>query len=104
MAATTNNDNYQCEWFTDGILCGQGFANVDDLIDHLNHVHDVQGPAARKLDCQWLTARGCCGKRCRRDGIKRHIEIHAGCKVLCTECGRPFSRKDSMRAHMKKQH
>ncbi|KAF8420747.1 hypothetical protein L210DRAFT_3574187 [Boletus edulis BED1] len=71
---------------------------------HLGEAHDVQGSADRRMHCYWWTNRGFCGKICRRDGMRRHIGTHVGCSFSCTECGKSFSRKDSMRAHAKKQH
>ncbi|KAN0081612.1 hypothetical protein V8E55_009236 [Tylopilus felleus] len=103
-SGTTNNHGHQCRWFTGGVLCAQSFASFDDLMDHLSCVHDVQGSAGRRMFCQWWTNRGCCNNEYRRDAFRRHIRTHTGHSVLCTECNRPFSRKDSMRAHLRKQH
>jgi len=76
-------------------------------MDHLGRAHDVQGSAARRLVCQWMIDTGePCGKKYRRDGFRRHIGTHVGLSVPCDEpdCGKSFSRKDSMRAHFKKEH
>ncbi|KAH0829000.1 hypothetical protein J3R83DRAFT_2449 [Lanmaoa asiatica] len=104
MTATTSDGTCQCRWLTGGRPCSQSFADFQYLIVHLNRVHDVQGSAARKLVCQWLTDNGRCGKEYRRGGYKRHIGTHLGYSVPCTECDKHFSREDSMRAHRKKKH
>ncbi|KAF8132007.1 hypothetical protein EV363DRAFT_1131120, partial [Boletus edulis] len=103
-AAQTNNVGHRCQWLTGDTVCNQVFATFDDLMVHLGRVHDMRGSADREMRCQWWTTRGCCGKKCRRDGMRRHTGTHIGCSFSCTECGKPFSRRDSMRAHAKKQH
>ncbi|KAI9571079.1 hypothetical protein HD554DRAFT_2078125 [Boletus coccyginus] len=104
VVSTANNDGCQCKWSPGGIPCNQVLADFDGLMGHVGHAHGVQGPAARKLVCQWMTDRGSCGKEYRRDGFRRHVGTHVGLSVPCTECGKSFSRSDSMRAHVKKDH
>ncbi|KAF8557836.1 hypothetical protein OG21DRAFT_1504796 [Imleria badia] len=105
VAPITSNVGYTCMWVTSDVLCAQGFAKFDDLMIHLARVHDMQGAADRKLVCRWLTNNNvCCSKERVRNGLRRHIRTHVGHKVPCTECGKPYSREDSMRAHWKKEH
>jgi len=103
-APTTDDDRYQCKWLVSGIPCHQRFANFDELMIHMGGEHDVQGSSDRKLDCEWFTSGRACGKKCRRDGIRRHIGTHVGDSVPCTHCDKSFSRSDSMRAHVKRHH
>ena len=103
-SATTTNSGCHCRWLSGGILCGQDCTNFDELIIHLGRVHDVQGPAGRRLACHWLTPVGICGKLCRRDAYRRHIATHLSHSVSCDECGKTFSRGDTLRGHRKKVH
>ncbi|KAG9312295.1 hypothetical protein JVU11DRAFT_7605 [Chiua virens] len=104
QAAPLDTHHYQCLWGTNGIICSHVAIDFDELMLHLGRVHDVQGTAARKIDCQWLTERGICGMQYRRDGFRRHIGTHLGLSVPCIHCGKSFSREDSLRAHIKKCH
>ncbi|KAI9573224.1 hypothetical protein HD554DRAFT_1157648 [Boletus coccyginus] len=103
VSAATDGESFQCKW--SAVPCGQAHADFDKLMEHLGDIHGVQGPAAQKFVCSWIMSDGRpCGKELRRDGFRRHIGTHVALKMLCTECGRPFSRKDSMSTHRKKEH
>ena len=103
--ATNNDGNQCCKWrMPNGMLCNQGFANFNGLVEHLGREHDVQGSASRRIVCRWLSHRGLCGQEYRRDAFRRHIGIHVRLFVPCTECGKRFSRSDTLRAHLTKEH
>ena len=103
--ATNNDGNQCCKWrMPNGMLCNQGFANFNGLVEHLGREHDVQGSASRRIVCRWLSHRGLCGQEYRRDAFRRHIGIHVRLFVPCTVCGKRFSRSDTLRAHLTKEH
>ncbi|KAI9573219.1 hypothetical protein HD554DRAFT_1157170 [Boletus coccyginus] len=104
LAATVDNDAHQCRWWMGDIPCDQECANFDELMKHLGHVHDVRGSATRELICQWMSNEEPCGKQRRRHGFRRHIGKHLGQSIACTDCDKSFSRRDTMRAHWKKEH
>jgi len=105
VAAMSNSAN-QCQWLIAGLPCGQHFTTFDNLIAHLGREHDVQGPAGRKLVCQWGTYRGSCGNQYRRDAYRRHVATHLNHSFSCTvkDCNKSYSRADTLRSHMKKTH
>ncbi|KAF8137627.1 hypothetical protein EV363DRAFT_1127016, partial [Boletus edulis] len=93
-----------CQWLTGGMLCSRDFATLDHLMMHLGHAHCVQGPTGQYIVCQWWSHTGRCDKVFRKDAFKRHLGTHVGFSFPCPECGKSFSRKDTMLAHCKKQH
>lgn len=100
----TYNDRYQCNWLVADMPCGHIFTTFSNLIVHLGHAHDVRGSADRKLVCHWLTNNRSCGMVHRRDSFRRHISTHLSSSILCSECDRRFSRRDVLRAHIKRNH
>lgn len=103
-SVTTNEESYQCKWLIGHTPCDHKFPTLDELSDHLSHVHGVRGHRKRKLVCRWWTNEGSCDKRCRRDGFRRHIQTHLGHFVSCSECGKFFARADTLRVHFRKKH
>lgn len=103
-APTTCDYLYQCAWLVGDACCGQGFVTFDELVVHLGHAHDAQGPSHRKLVCRWWVRGGPCDKECRRHGFRRHIRTHFKFSTCCRDCGKRFSRVDTLRVHIKKEH
>ena len=103
--ATTHHAN-QCKWLVGGLPCDQCFLTFDELVTHLACEHNVQGPAERKLVCEWCTHRGSCRNQYWRDAFRHHIATHLKISHPCTvvDCNKSFSRVDSLHSHMRKQH
>jgi len=87
--------------------CGEGFADLDELMNHIRDRHGLRGPDNMRLDCVWLTnGVHLCGENIRKSGHKRHIATHLGLKVACHHhrCGKEYSRIDTLRKHLKEHH
>ncbi|KAF9222366.1 hypothetical protein BS17DRAFT_783605 [Gyrodon lividus] len=104
VGVTTAASSHQCAWLVDGRRCGEQFFTLQDLVIHLGGTHDARGSAERLLMCEWDTGHGVCRATFRRDNLKRHIESHFDIKHLCDDCGKVYSRPDTLKNHVKRHH
>ncbi|KAF8845892.1 hypothetical protein BDN67DRAFT_108 [Paxillus ammoniavirescens] len=95
---------YKCVWIVKQSQCGEWFSTLAELVVHLGGTHDARGTANRPLICQWDIGRGPCNAEFRRDNLKRHIQTHFGIVNVCEDCGKPYSRADTLKKHVKNHH
>lgn len=101
----------RCLWVdkvTKQICCCESVpAGEKAMLSHLNKEHKVRGSETDVITCQWAVSnsRGVCGKKFQRCNTPRHIAIHLGFnRVICTYCGKGFSRSDSLAEHVRNKH
>ncbi|KIJ10042.1 hypothetical protein PAXINDRAFT_16892 [Paxillus involutus ATCC 200175] len=95
---------YKCAWLVKQSHCGEWFSTLAELVVHLGVTHDARGTANRPLICQWDIERGPCNADFRRDNLKRHIQTHFGIANVCEDCGKSYSRADTLKKHAKNHH
>lgn len=77
-------------------ICSAAFNRRDKLKRH-KLVHDP----VKRFKCPFRAHTGCPKEFNRPDKLKAHILTHSGIKPhQCTQCGRSFSRRAHLRAHM----
>ncbi|KIJ11268.1 hypothetical protein PAXINDRAFT_101726 [Paxillus involutus ATCC 200175] len=102
--AVTAVTGYECAWLVNHSRCGERFDTVPELVCHLGETHGARGAADKLLTCQWDTERGPCLADFQRRNFRRHLRSHLGITNVCEDCGRIYSRVDTLRSHVKKRH
>lgn len=88
---STPNQNIQCHLCPSSV-CFQDFFS---LTAHIRHQHQQSMPYSCTL----------CGKAYSTStGLKHHMEVHEGKTFLCPICDAKFTRKGTIKTHMKSVH
>ncbi|KIJ08046.1 hypothetical protein PAXINDRAFT_18784 [Paxillus involutus ATCC 200175] len=95
---------YQCAWLEKQSRCGEWFPTLAELVVHLGEIHEACGTANKPLVCQWDIGGSPCNAKFRRDNFKCHIQTHFGIADVCEDCGKSYSRLDTLKKHVKKYH
>lgn len=90
--------SYTCKWYN----CGASFSEMRQLSDHIENAHICHGKSS--YICEWNNCERNMKPFAKRHKIVNHIRKHTGEKPYAcsaTDCGRRFSRADSLAAHTK---
>ncbi|XP_059151181.1 zinc finger and BTB domain-containing protein 17-like isoform X17 [Physella acuta] len=91
QTGSTPNQNIQCH-LCHSSVCFQDFFS---LTAHIRHQHQQPVPYSCTL----------CGKAYSTStGLKHHMEVHEGKTFLCPICDAKFTRKGTIKTHMKSVH
>ncbi|XP_055542378.1 oocyte zinc finger protein XlCOF6-like isoform X2 [Wyeomyia smithii] len=101
----TNGDKYFCCF----VRCWEGFEKYDDLLEHVNQIHNGKRRENELAHVQALGAEHVCPICKRQFENKSKLEHHRSYKQnrvthFCQECGQSFYKLHALRDHEIKQH
>ena len=104
------NLSYLCSWNPQGsnAECDYVAPDRSALLRHLGTTHQVSGAADTPVICRLIdsTKGSACEASIKRGNFPRHVDTHYPVRHHCHYCpaGTSFSRKDSLKKHVKNKH
>ncbi|KAG0696880.1 hypothetical protein DFH29DRAFT_836482 [Suillus ampliporus] len=98
LRAHSLEETFQCMWGGPyGLHCND-LIRGHDLQSHLREAHRIHGSDKLRVECKWSY----CSKVFNKQSLSRHVEeTHMGIVHLC-DCGKTFSRRDTLSKHKKR--
>ncbi|KAI6125118.1 hypothetical protein EDD16DRAFT_1560147 [Pisolithus croceorrhizus] len=89
----------KCKWVVAGdSVCG-AILPVESFPVHMREAHGVFGNDKIKFKCEWVG----CGLQMNKESVGQHVaESHLLCMYTCIHCGQVFTRKDSLKSHLRR--
>lgn len=79
-------------------VCG-AILPVESFPVHMREAHGVFGNDKIKFKCEWVG----CGLQMNKESVGQHVaESHLLCMYTCIHCGQVFTRKDSLKSHLRR--
>ncbi|KAI5987651.1 hypothetical protein EDD15DRAFT_2292245 [Pisolithus albus] len=98
----------RCLWLPRGgdSPCGHRVYSRNELVEHLNYSHGVNGSAKQQIQCRWAIDANnmiVCGREVHRANFSRHIDTHLRTTFSCPHpgCAKSYCRLDVLRKHLK---
>ncbi|KAG2075414.1 hypothetical protein BDR04DRAFT_1150225 [Suillus decipiens] len=95
----TLDEMFLCLWdVAQGLHC-DALIHGNELSTHLREAHGIHGPDNRRVFCLWES----CNREFNKESLARHVEeIHLRIAYKC-DCGRIFSRRDTLNRHKRNE-
>ncbi|KAG2118389.1 hypothetical protein DEU56DRAFT_142975 [Suillus clintonianus] len=88
-------ETFFCMWdHIQGLHCNHFFYGYN-LNTHLRDVHGIHGPDKYRVLCKWNG----CGLEVNKESLGRHVEEKHMRIIHSCECGKTFSRRDTLSRH-----
>ncbi|KIJ58262.1 hypothetical protein HYDPIDRAFT_119745, partial [Hydnomerulius pinastri MD-312] len=85
---------FRCRWLLEesGIPCDEVLPDRKVFLLHLGAAHGAKGSSDELVTCRL------------RDNLPRHVDGHYGWRVYCPYCPKSYSRRDTLKDHIRDVH